>query len=102
VLIQESWTYNNKHNIELNYLNFSRIRSTYRDYRSRVAIFVPKIAIDVNCISRSNIIADFNAQIIIIDDKILNNSIALLHIYNEKSKSSKSNNYTIDRILTNF
>jgi len=67
-----------------------------------VAIFVSKTTIGVNCTPRSNIIANPNAQIIIIDDETLDNSIALLHIYNEKSQSPKSNKYTIDRILTNF
>jgi hypothetical protein len=69
----------------LNYLNFSRIRLIYKDYKSRVTIFVFKTIIDISCILRLDLIVNSNAQLIVIDNKILDTSIALLYIYNKKS-----------------
>ncbi len=48
-------------------------------------MFVFKTIIDINCILRLDIMVDFNIQFIIINTKILDNSIALLYIYNKKS-----------------
>lgn len=67
-----------------------------------MTIFVFKTTININYILRLYLIANFNAQWIIINNKIFDTSIALLDIYNKKNKSLKLNNYIINRILTKF
>ena len=57
----------------------------YKNYRSRVAIFIFKTIINVNCILRLDLIANSIPQLIVINNNVLNNSIALLYTYNKKS-----------------
>ena len=69
-------------------------------YRSRVAIFVTKGNLKLQSTPRTDLIDDFDMQIIEITiDEV--RKVQIFNIYNEKSQSDRET-YTIDRLLIEY
>ena len=94
VLFQEPWTRDQK---TISHPSFTCIMPKIATYRSRVAIFVTKGNPKLQCTPRTDLIDDYDMQIIEITiDEV--RKVQIFNIYNEKSQSDRET-YTIDRLL---
>ena len=98
ILFQESYI---QENITISHSAYYCIVPENQNLRSKVMIFARKQSNYDFCL-RSDLCSDNNCLIIDITDKTKSYSetIQLINIYNEKSLQENSNNYTVQRILS--
>ena len=87
-------------NITLSHSAFTCILpQAQENKRARVAIFISKNATQLVCTSRPDMINDVDILALSISDSDLPQTL-LLNVYNEKSQKDNSNEYTVERKLT--
>ena len=95
LLLQESWTRDNK---TISHFNFICIISQIADEKFRVCVYISRTNKQFKCTSRIDLINDADCQILNISINIIKD-LKMINVYNEKSKDKI---YTCDQILSDL